>query len=61
MSRLTPPDLQSLVMRYGTFDRIPPDAWREHDAAMADYQTRVRLGKRRDADQQSAMRRIGRR
>jgi len=42
------PDLQALVLKYGTFDRIPPEAWRAHDAAMAEFQMRIRLGINRD-------------
>lgn len=37
-----PPDLQALVLKFGTYDRITEEAWREFDAAMAEYQARIR-------------------
>jgi hypothetical protein len=33
-----PPNLQELVARFGRYDLITPEAWREFDQAMADYQ-----------------------
>jgi hypothetical protein len=30
-----PPDLQELVARFGGYDLIPDDAWRDYDAAVA--------------------------
>lgn len=36
------PDLQELVARHGGYDKIPPEAWAEHDRAMADWQARRR-------------------
>lgn len=59
MSRLEPPDLQALVIKHGGYDKITPEAWAEHDAAMADYQMRIRLGIGRD-DQHSPARRMRR-
>lgn len=37
-----PPDLQALVLRFGTYDQITAEAWRQYDAAMAEYQARIR-------------------
>jgi hypothetical protein len=34
-----PPNLQQLAERHGGHDRIPPEAWAEHDAAVARYRT----------------------
>jgi len=39
---IKPPDLQALVLKFGTYDQITAEAWREYDAAMAAYQRRVR-------------------
>ena len=39
-----PPDLQALVVRFGTYDKITPEAWAGHDAALAEFRLRVRLG-----------------
>jgi hypothetical protein len=41
---IAPPDLQALVTRHGGYDKITPQAWAEYDAAMADWQYRVRNG-----------------
>ena len=30
-----PPDLQELVLKYGTYDRIPDQAWKEFEARTA--------------------------
>jgi hypothetical protein len=37
------PDLQKLVERFGGYDRITPEAWAEHDAAMAQWHIDRRL------------------
>jgi hypothetical protein len=31
------PDLQALTSKHGGYDRIPPEAWAEHDRAMAEW------------------------
>ena len=36
------PDLQALISKHGGYDRIPPEAWAQHDQAMADWQERRR-------------------
>ena len=36
------PDLQELVARHGGYDKISPEAWAEHDRAMAEWQERRR-------------------
>ena len=37
------PDLQELVARHGGYDKIPPEAWAEHDRAMAEWHARWRV------------------
>ena len=61
MSRLEAPDLQALVIKHGGYDRIPPAAWRDFDAALANFQARIRLGIGREDHQQSPMGRMERR
>jgi hypothetical protein len=41
---MSPPDLQSLVLAHGGYDRIPPDAWARFDADMARWKECLRLG-----------------
>jgi hypothetical protein len=41
---MPPPDLQALVIKHGSYDKITPEAWAEFDAAMAEWKERVRLG-----------------
>lgn len=36
------PDLQELVARWGGYDKIPAEAWAEHDRTMAEWQERRR-------------------
>jgi hypothetical protein len=38
----SPPDLQALVGRFGTYDKITSEAWAEWDRLNADYQQRRR-------------------
>src|SRR5262249_12154666 len=38
------PDLQGLVRKHGGYDKISPEAWAEHDRAMAEWQERRRAG-----------------
>ena len=59
MTANTPPNLQALVLRFGTYDKITPEAWAEHVAALAEFRLRMRLGIGRD-DQQSEARRMRR-
>jgi hypothetical protein len=37
------PDLQQLVAKHGGYNRITPEAWAEHDRAMAQWQERRKL------------------
>jgi hypothetical protein len=41
---ISPPDLQALVVAWGGYDKITPEASAEYDAALADWQDRVRNG-----------------
>ena len=41
---MTAPDLQGLVRKHGGYDKISPEAWAEHDRAMAEWQERRRAG-----------------
>jgi hypothetical protein len=45
--RPRPPDLQELVARHGGYDRIPPEAWVEHDRLMDNYHIMRRVIPRR--------------
>jgi hypothetical protein len=36
------PDLQELLGKHGRYDKIPAEAWAEHDRAMAEWQERRR-------------------
>ena len=38
------PHLQELVRKHGGYDKISPEAWAEHDRAMAEWQERRRAG-----------------
>jgi len=38
------PNLQNLVLEYGTWDRIPPAAWQAFHAAMTEWQAKIRYG-----------------
>jgi hypothetical protein len=38
------PDLQELVRAWGGYNKIPPDAWREFDAAMKAWRQGLRHG-----------------
>jgi hypothetical protein len=40
LRRNPPPDLQALVAHHGGYDKIPPEAWAEHDRALAEWQER---------------------
>jgi hypothetical protein len=42
-----PPDLQTLVVIYRSYEKISPEAWAEFDAAMKAWQTRRREKYRR--------------
>jgi hypothetical protein len=37
------PDLQELVRKFGSYNRITADGWHEYDAAMEDWKRRYRL------------------
>jgi hypothetical protein len=37
------PDLQALVEKFGGYHKITPEAWAEHDAAMAQWHRDRRL------------------
>lgn len=37
-----PPDLQALVARYGRYDLIPPEAWKQWDDEVSAYQAAIR-------------------
>ena len=39
-----PPSLMDLVSRFGAYDLIPPEAWKEFDAAMAAYRADIASG-----------------
>jgi hypothetical protein len=39
---ITPPDLQELVERFGSYAAITPEAWAEWDAAIAEFHERLR-------------------
>ena len=41
---MKPPDLQALVARFGTYDRITPEAWAAFDAQRAEWHASVRAG-----------------
>jgi hypothetical protein len=46
------PDLHALVERHGGYERIPPEAWAQHDQAMAEWQERQREGGPSEAEPQ---------
>jgi hypothetical protein len=46
-AKARPPDLQTLVARFGGYDKIPPEAWAEHDRAMDEYHIMRRIIPRR--------------
>lgn len=39
-----PPDLQSLVKIYGSYDRITAEAWRKYDAELARWRNLIACG-----------------
>lgn len=39
-----PPDLQELVVRFGTWDKIPREAWADYDSRLASWKTAKRYG-----------------
>ena len=43
-----PPSLQQLVVDYGTWDKIPHEAWQAFDTAMAKWKDKSRYGELRD-------------
>ncbi len=43
-SGLQPPNLQRLVIEFGGYDRILPEAWARFDADMAGWKERLRHG-----------------
>jgi hypothetical protein len=43
-ARREPPSLQKLVLAYGTYDRITPEAWAKFDADMAEWKAKIRAG-----------------
>jgi hypothetical protein len=48
----TYPDLQALVDRFGGYDKITPEAWAEHDAAVARYRA-AKIEKLREEQMQN--------
>ena len=41
------PDLQALVLKHDGWPNIPPEAWKEYDAKLANWQMLVRMGAHR--------------
>ena len=39
---MKPPNLQELVEKHGGYDKVPPEAWRDYQHALAAYQRKVR-------------------
>jgi hypothetical protein len=37
---VTPPDLQALVRRHGSFSRVPPSAWQHFDRELKKWKRR---------------------
>lgn len=42
--RQAPPSLQQLVLAYGTYDKVPREAWAKFDAEMAEWKAKMRAG-----------------
>ena len=42
IKKYPPPDLQQLAERYGGLSRVPVEAWKEFDAAKAEWELRRR-------------------
>lgn len=45
---VSPPDLQVLVLQYGTYDKITLEAWAKFGANMAEWKAKIRAGEHGD-------------